>query len=510
MDSELWATIRRLHLVDRLSKSAIARRLHIHRKRVRRALASTDGPPKSATPRPPGPSKLDPFKPYLAERLTTYPELPGTSLFREIKGRGYAGGLAILWDHLRALRPAAPKAFLRLETQPGEFAQVDWANVGTITIGNAKRKLSCFVMVLSYSRMMYLEFTLSQCLEDFLQAHVNAFDFFGGVVPFKINYDNLKTVVLARVGKDIRFHPRFHAFAGFYVFDPVPCNVRAAWEKGKVESGIKFVRSSFLAGREILSFADLQKQAVLWRDTVANVRLHGTTHERPIDRFELEKHQLHPAPSAEFDTSVLRTVVPTRQALVPFEANRYSVPCALVGKTLTLKAAPHRIELYDDAGRLVADHLRCYEKYRVIEVPAHYAGLLAQRKKAKAAKTVEVFLTLAPECQAYLKGLVATEIHVPTHLDKVFELIHRYGKPEVMSALLHALPYNAFGAHYLERIIHQRRAAQNIPEPQPLVLTKKPELARIVVEDTDLALYDRFFDRDIHPEGDVRPNGDIP
>lgn len=494
MDSELWATIRRLHLVERLSKSAVARHLNIHRWTVVRALKFTEGPPKDGPRRGPGPSKLDPFKPYIAERLAIYPDLPGTTLFREIKERGYAGAMAILWVYLKTVRPSqAPSAFLRLETEPGEFAQVDWANCGTIQIGNAKRFLSCFVMVLSYSRMMYLEFTLSQCLEDFLACHVNAFDFFGGV-PDKINYDNLKTVVLARVGRDIRFQPRFHDFAGFYVFDPIPCNVRAAHEKGKVESGIKFVRSSFLAGRLITSYPDLQKQAALWRDTVANIRIHGVTRERPVDRFQTEMTRLHPLPSPEFDTSILRSVTATRQALVQFETNRYSVPYVLAGKTLTLKADPGDIEIFDEEGASRAQHLRCYEKYRVIEHPLHYAGLLAERKKARATKRVEAFQALAPECAAYLSGLVAAELHVPAHLDKVFDLIHRYGKAETLSALLHALRYGAFGAPYLERIIHQRRAARNQSEPAPIELTKKPEWSRLSVEQTDLSLYDELFE----------------
>ncbi|MBI4424282.1 MAG: IS21 family transposase [Elusimicrobia bacterium] len=237
MDTETWASVRRLHEVEKLSKSAIAKRLGIHRWTVRRALASPTGPPADLPRRPQTPGKLEAYREYLSRRLKEYPELNGAKLLVELRRMGYAGGYTILKDYLHTVRPKTIKAFLRLETLPGEFAQVDWANVGTIVIGNAKRKVSCFVMVLSYSRMMYLEFTLSQCLEDFLAAHINAFKFFGGVVK-KVNYDNLKTVVLARVGQDIRFHPRFMDFAGAYLFEPIPCGVRQAHEKGKVENGI--------------------------------------------------------------------------------------------------------------------------------------------------------------------------------------------------------------------------------------------------------------------------------
>lgn len=496
MNSELWAAIRRLFEVDKLSKSAIARRLQIHRWTVRRALSSQDGPPKSNARPPQSPSKLHPFKAYLAERLKDYPELSADKLLQEIRSRGYAGGHSILREYLQILRPArAPKSFLRLETQPAEFAQVDWANCGTIQIGNAKRKLSCFVMVLSWSRMIYIEFTLSQTLEDFMSCHVHAFESFGGI-PHKINYDNLKSVVLSRFGKEIRFQPRFLDFAGFYLFDPVPCNIRAGWEKGKVERAIGYVRSSFLEGRPLSSFAQLQKDSVDWMGSVANVRIHATTRERPMDRWEQERSQLYPLPSPEFDTSIIRPVLATRQALVAFDANRYSVPHRLAGAALTLEADPHTIEIYDHEGRKIARHVRCYEKHRVIENPAHYEGLLAERKKARHTKRVEAFLALAPECAAYLKGLAGTELHVPTHLDKIFDLMLRYGKPEVLSAILHALPYGAFGAHYVERIIHQRRAACNMPEPQLISLTKKPELAKVTVEDIDLALYDRLFEDD--------------
>jgi hypothetical protein len=160
-----------------------------------------------------------------------------------------------------------------------------------------------------------------------------------------------------------------------------------------------------------------------------------------------------------------------------------------------LCATPQEIEIYDEIGRRVARHVRSYEKYRVFEKPEHYEGLLAERKKARATKRIEVFLTLAPECEAYLKGLVAAELHVGAHLDKIQELILRYGKAEVMSALLHALAHKAFGADYIERIVHQQRSARHAPEPQEISLLKKPHWAKVTVEQTDLSLYDELFEK---------------
>ena len=146
-----------------------------------------------------------------------------------------------------------------------------------------------------------------------------------------------------------------------------------------------------------------------------------------------------------------------------------------------------------DGMNLLATHPRCYEKYRVIERPEHYAGLLAERKKAKQAKLVESFLALCPECSQYLKGLVAQEIHLPSHLIKIQDLVQLYGPSQVAAAIRHALKFNAFGAPYLQNIIQQWRTAQNLPRVQPIVLNKKPEWAKVNVEETDLSIYDDLF-----------------
>jgi transposase len=493
MDSELWATIRRMREVDKQSISAISRQLHIHRDTVRRALASIASPPANEARGRLAEDKLGPFTRYIGDRLKEYPDLTGSKLLLEIRKQGYRGGYTILKEYVRDLRPAsAPGAFLRLETQPGEYSQVDWANIGSVQIGNARRQLSCFVMVLSYSRMMYLEFTLSQRLEDFIAAHVNAFRYFGGV-PQIINYDNLKTVVLSRVGADIRFHTRFMDFAGYYLIKPVPCGIRKANEKGKVESGIKYVRSAFLAGRVISSHAQAQAEAEVWLKDECNVRIHGSTHERPIDRFEADRIRLTPLPANDYDCAIAASARATSQALVHFDSNRYSVPFAYAGRILTIKAWPRRVTVYSGT-RLVSAHVRCYEKYRVIEDPRHYDGLLAQRKKARLSKQVELFLALGPDCRAYLKGLAASELSLQSQLDKIMNMAAQYGNSDVNAAIARALRHGAYGAHFIQNIILQQRAARNMAEPQQVVLTKKPQWTQLAVEETDMALYDQLFE----------------
>lgn len=485
METHLWAEIRRLRQVEHCSLSEIARRMHMDRKTVRIALQEEILPERKA--RRVQSSKLDAYKTYITDRLKEYPQLPATVLYEEILPLGYTGKQRILWQYLATVRQKKRETFLRIETLPGAYAQVDWANCGTVQIGTAVRKISCFVMVLSYSRMMYLAFRLSQCREDFIQCHINAFTFFGGV-PRKILYDNVKTVVLSRMGNDIRMNPQFLAFAGTFLFEPVCCNPGRGNEKGKVESGIKYIRSSFLSGKPI-AWPHINADAVHWRDEIANVRVHATTRERPLNRFEQEKTRLLPFPEKPYDASIIRPVNASSQALVPFDGNRYSVPYARAYNTLTLKATLHDICVFAGIHR-VALHKRSYERGMVIEDPSHYAGLLAEKKKAFASKLKDHFLGLGELSHAYLDGLLKTDLQLPHHIRSIMEYVQMYGKTEVLQAMDHALQHNAYGAPYLKNIIFQQRSARGMQESVPIVIPAKPAWTRISVEEQDLSLYD--------------------
>jgi transposase len=498
MTPELWAEIRRLSKVEELAKSEIARRLRINRRTVTHALTSETVPPIRG-PLEVRRSHLDPYKPFIQKRLVEFPRISAVRLLAEIKGQGYPGGLTVLKDYLGTLRPRLPEAFLRIETQPGEQAQVDWAHCGAIQIGSTWRKVSLFVMVLSWSRLMYAEFCLSQCLEDFLGAHWRAFQFFGGL-PRKCLYDNLKSVVLARFGSEIRFNPRFMEFSGACLFEPRLCRPAHGNEKGKVESGIKYARSSFLDGRVPCSWPQMQMDLSDWLKGTANVRLHGTTRVRPIDRFELEKPLLHPLPEHAPDTDIVRAVKATSQGLVKFDGNQYSVPSGFAGQVLTLRAERTEIKLYSGIQRL-AVHTRSFERGVVVENPAHYAGLLAARKAAHHAKSHDQFLALgrgSPAAQgmveAYLEGLVQSELQVFHHLRQILEMAGVFGRTEILQALAKALEFKAFGAPSLQNIVTQQRVARGLAEKTPIVIPAKPEWTQAVVEEQDLQLYDDLFE----------------
>jgi transposase len=213
------------------------------------------------------------------------------------------------------LRPQKREPFLQLQMFPGEQAQVDWAHFGHVMVGRAKRALSCFVMTLSYSRALYLEFFFDQTMENFLRGHVRAFESWSGQ-PRVILYDNLKSAVLERRGNQILFHPRLIELSAHYHFGPRPCQVRAGNQKGRVERAIRYVRDSFWAGRTFTTLAECNRQALLWRDQVAHQRRWpGGDPFTVAEVFEQERPRLLPHALHPFPTDRIETVRPARPSM---------------------------------------------------------------------------------------------------------------------------------------------------------------------------------------------------
>ena len=227
---ELRARIRRLFFAEHWPLNTIAATLGVHHDTVRSTVESERFIRPGAQIRP---SRLDPYKAFLLATLEQYPRLRATRLWAMVRERGFPGSAVQVRRDVRTVRPAAQReAYLRLETMPGEQAQVDWGNFGKFRIGSTTRLLSCFVLVLSWSRACYARFALDQTLESFVRGHVEAFTALQGV-PRTILYDNLKSVVLERVGDHIRFHPRMLELAGHYHFAPQPCAVARGNEKAQ-------------------------------------------------------------------------------------------------------------------------------------------------------------------------------------------------------------------------------------------------------------------------------------
>lgn len=279
-----------------LSVCGIAAVTGFDRKTVRKYLANPERQPRYG-PRQKRPSQLDPFKPYIGERLAAG-GWNAVVLMRELRERGYAGGDSTVKEYLQPKREESGAAAVRrFETPPGRQAQVDWGHLGTLQIDGQEYRLSGFTFTLGYSRMMMAEAALDQKLGTLLRMHEEAFRQLGGV-PEEILYDRMKTVWSGIDDRgEVVWHPMFLDFARYWGFTPRLCSPYRAQTKGKVESGVKYVRRNFLCGllgNEPFSLEDLNGQMKAWVWTVANQRLHGTTHEQPVVRWEAERSRLQP------------------------------------------------------------------------------------------------------------------------------------------------------------------------------------------------------------------------
>jgi transposase len=370
-----------------LSIQAISTMTGFDRKTVRRYLREPEAKPEYG-PRPKPPSILDPHKPYLAERLRAG-VWNASVLLRELRERGYQGGYTILTDWLRPQRQSASAvAVRRFETPPGQQAQVDWGHLGTILIDGKEHKLWGFTLTLGYSRMMMAGCAIDQKLGTLLRMHEEAFRQLGGV-PKEILYDRRRTVWQDTDERgEIVWNPVFLDFARYWGFTPRLCRPYRAQTKGKVESGVKYVRRNFLCGlqgREPGSLSDLGAALKQWVWSVANQRKHGTTHEIVITQWDADRGAMHaldgrpPYPYVDEETRKV-----ARDAFVSWNGSRYSVPWQYAGKEVWVRPQQDgTVEIRYGAQR-IAQHLEAERKHQVMRQHEHHAGIpLEARQPAK-------------------------------------------------------------------------------------------------------------------------------
>lgn len=492
MKVPLWAEIRRLHEIERMSDRAIARRLHCCTKTVAKAWRITEPPTEKPKPRP---SILAPHQTRIDALIAKYPDLSGVRVLEEIsKGKdGYRGKIGVVREYLRRTRPHQGRVYQEVFYEPGEALQVDWGDCGRLQIGKTKRKVSVLVAVLCYSRMIYIEFTLSQRKAEFYRALVHALEFFGGS-PKKIIFDNLTTAVINGSGRHACLHPEFLALCGHFCMEPIPCERRDPESKGRVESGVGYVKHNALAGRseELTTWEAYQRVATVWRDEVANVREHGTTKEPPIERFSKERALLRALPPVPFATDEILSTEVSSHARVRFDGNRYSVPPALVGKTVTLRANATELRvLYQ--GQPMACHVRCYEKGQVLVQDEHRLAALKARRRGQARQFEEEFDALGPEARAFHLTLMEMPVKTTVHLRRLLALVRLYGRDDVLAAIRQALDYQTCDAAYVETLVHQKRRRRNLPSPTPLSPKRQELIEDIRLEEPDPGYYDRLF-----------------
>ena len=376
---EDFLMIRDLHHQG-LNISQIARETGFNRRTIRRRLEAEVLPMPQKRARKPG--KLADYTEYIQRRITDYP-LRATRIYREIQEMGYDGKYTVVKDYIRSIRPPeGTSAVLRFETHPGVQAQVDWADCGYLDVDEHQRTVYCFSMILGYSRMRFMEFTLATDVYTLIQCHLHAFDYFGGYTE-ELLYDNIKTVILKRAIRagDHQWNPKFEDFFTHLGFIPRVCKPYCPQTKGKVENSIGFVKRDFLLGSTFTSLEDMNRQLRRWCDRV-NGEPHGTTHEIPFERLQQENLQsLTNSPPYQLRREERRKI--SREAYVSYRGNRYSVPYRYAGREAVLELQDSRMDVRVGT-EVICTHTVVPGHGRVIREKEHFTGLLAEAMRCNA------------------------------------------------------------------------------------------------------------------------------
>lgn len=483
---ELEAKILQHHKGDKWKIGTIARFLNVHHNVVERVIRQ-DGIDKIRMVRT---SIVDPYKPFIIEKLEEYPKLTATSLFRMAQSMGYKGGSTQFSDAVSKLRiKPRGEAYLRLKTLVGEEGQVDWAHFGKIQIGEAVRNLYAFVIVLSWSRMIYLRFCTGMAISYFLRGHRLAFDFFGGV-PRRLLYDNLKSVVRERVGTTIQFNPVFLKLSGHYAFEPRACGVARGNEKGRVERAIRYIRTSFWEGRKWKSIDDLNRQAQEWSIEIAGKRKSPENNgQTVIEAFKEEQDYLMQLPETSFPTDERAEVRVRKQPYVRFDLNDYSVPHEHVQKQVTVFADEQKVRIIDDIS-VIATHKRCYSKGMQIEDKSHIEKLIEYKRRGRDGRKTDRLFNAVPLAEKLLKMLAGKGEPLNRSIKAFTILLDEYNAEKLEKAMKVAL--DAFSPHpnSVRLILEQWQRSEGMAPPIPVSLPDDVRVKDLNVKNHRLGTYD--------------------
>src|SRR5580698_9176414 len=480
---ETRAQIRRYFYAEHWKIGTIASDLGVHPDAVRHAIERQH--PGGAQPL--RASIVDPYVEFVRQTLDQHPRLRATRIHQMIRERGYTGSVVQLRRAVARLRPKTREAFLRLETFPGEQGQVDWAHFGPVMVGRARRALSCFVMTLSYSRALYLEFFFDQTTENFLRGHVHAFQAWNGP-PRVILYDNLKSAVLERRGGQILFNPRLLELSAHCHFAPQLCQVRAGNQKGRVERAIRYVRDSFWAGRTFTTLAECNRQALAWRDQVAHQRRWPGGDDRTVaDVFAEEQPRLLPPALHAFSTDRIETVRSRKTIYVRFDLNDYSIPPEAVRRQLTLVASDVTVRVLDGAFQ-IARHARSYDRHQLVLDPAHQDAVLKIKRKAFHSTPGGRLERAVPESKTLLDLAFAQGESAGSQTAQLMKLLDQYGSATLRRAIAEALQRNTPRASSVAFLLRRQPRAT----PLSLDLSHHPQAQALDIRPHDLETYDEL------------------
>lgn len=349
----------------------IAKKLGIHRKTVMKYLETTAFPDCRKTYQ--RVSVLEPYHQVIQDFLDE-DDYKATWIFQRLKNLGFTGSYETVKRYVGTIKEQKTRiAYIRFETEPGLQAQVDFGDFQIQEPGGRTTTVYAFVMVLGFSRGMYVEYINHCTLDSFMDCHANAFRYLGGI-PAEILYDNMKNVVIDRKEGRINFNVEFVHFARHYGFTPKACPPYSPWVKGKVERSMDYIRERFWRGYTFTSLATLNRDMRIWLDETANKRIHGTHQQPVIVRWLEEMLRLGALPASDYDTSIKLYRKVYKDCQVSYNTNRYLVPHLMVGKKILLKIKNGVLRIFHDQDLLVT-YQEAEGKHTVVGNPLFYEQL---------------------------------------------------------------------------------------------------------------------------------------
>jgi transposase len=473
---------------------ATAKKVQVSRNAVRRTLKAMSKPAPMAPAASLRPSKLDPYKAKI-HHLVCEKRLSAIRVLEDIKELGYPGGYSILKDYIRPIRPTAKRPpTMRIDHPPGHEAQMDWSPHGVI-LGGTKQTVHTGSLILCFSRWLLIRHFFDQTIERLICLHEEAFKQLQAV-PQTITYDNMTTAGRHIGPGNVWINPLFKRFAEQYGFDIRILPPGAKDRHGMVERPFHYIEHNFLAGREFSDLEDLNRQSDRWQKQRANVRIHGTLRERPVDRLERERPFLKPLPQTQTDSfyrEVKRLIA--KDFTVAIDTNRYSTTPHLIGRQASVRLYQDHLEIWVN-GQMDCRHTYCngrYQRQILAEHEGMFKKITGQHQLLK-----QAFVRLGEPAQSYYEGLKKQRgTAAGYHLQRILKLADRHGSDVVAGALAHAQRYGAYSADAIMRVIHGKTLKRK-GHPQPL--PKVPEnirqwLRSCAVEHQDPALYDKLVER---------------
>ena len=467
----------------------IAKQLGVHHETVERVLWRSGLQDRVRRPLK---SSLEPWLPLILETIEKFPTICASRLFQMAVERGHCGSERHFRQYVMGFRPRKPgEAYARLRTLPGEEGQVDWAHFGKIQVGRAERRLVAFVLVLSYSRRIFLRFGFDMGMAGFLDGHQRAFEHFGGI-PRVLLYDNLKSAVLERFGDVIRMHPTMLDFSAHHGYEPRPVAVARGNEKGRVERSIQYARTNFFDARKWKDLEDLNEQALRWCDEITTQRPWPEDKSRKVHEMIAEETPLLlPLPFDRYPVADRREVHSGKTPYIRYDLNDYSVPHTKVQRTLTVFSTPHEVRVVD-GDTVVATHERSYDKGKTIENPAHLAGLLVHKQRAKQHSVQDQLIGLVPEVRDILTHLSTRGDNMGTAVQQLQRLLNRYGLRDFTLAIAQAILANSPHPNSIRVLCERIRNQRGLPDAPQMPLVTDPKLLAIHVKPHNLNNYDRL------------------